>query len=300
MTNTEAESSRGLSRELLNYLRQYPNQILDVEDIAAAVKRDADAVGGALSYLKTKFPDEVWRKRGGKVMYQPDGQTTGVMYGGKQSIGSRVEKYLVDHAGKACTLEEISSYLDVSKNQISTAINNAKNRHSWQIDNVMQGVYRYVPAAEPTTAPPLQAAFRGQSPIVSEIPPVEVEITAARLMAEEDAAHLNEVLNEALGVSEKPKKTWSRETKDPVKLAERDREVDAYIAGMDAEADAQVDDLPDGWGSPKTNVQVTVSKAEVHSRWNPDGKLFEQVGTTKAGNPLVRDEDGALFTLEEL
>lgn len=266
--------NRGATRQVFNYLRQYPNQTLEIEDIAAALGLDDKTCGDAISYLKSKPEFLITRPHLGQVCYHtsPPPHPQRRVASPKSKVTSHnyltmVKEYFQAHPGQHVTIEDLTDRFSISDVQVSSAIYNLKSRHNLDIRSIMQGIYVYQPTEVVETAAAEPKRTVTALPITSALPPVEVTVPDLP--------------------PEPPRPVQRRAPLTDVnKIMEMARQVDEWVAEH---------------GEPAPRVPAPQSNlASPKSHWNPTGKLYEEIGTTKTGQALVRDEDGTLYRLEEL
>lgn len=258
------QSSRGVSRQVLQYLKQYPNQRINIEDMASTLKVTLDTTKNALSYLKNAHEIPIARPTTDIV----------VLYGSeseaktKSAVTStqKVRDFFLAHPHQTVSIDDIIVALHLSNNQASSVVSQLRKRHRMPIEHVMNGVYRYSPA-KGELAKTLPAL-----PIVSELPPVEIETTEVR---------------------QRPMLV------DPVKIAEREAEVTRFIENQNRSTMPTVGLWPAA--APLAQpVPVPTQAPTLTKVKQQGGHVYEEIGTTKDGKVLVRDDEGVIYYLEQL
>jgi len=139
-----SQANRGLSRQVLAYLKQYPNQNVDIDDIAAALHVDVKSVSGSVSTLKANGYD-IARPHHGVAVYRPSvSLTAGTAQVTQQR---RFEDFIRSNPYVELTSDEITGKLGFTQPQISTVVYQMRKK-GFTINSPLQGVYIYVPTAE--------------------------------------------------------------------------------------------------------------------------------------------------------
>lgn len=136
--------NRGIARQVLTYLKQYPNQNVDVEDVATALNVEVKTAAGAIGTLKANGYD-ITRPHHGIAVFKPNVPL--VAAGTAATIQQRFENFMRSNPHVELTSDEISLKLGMNVQQISSGIYQMRKR-GFTVNSPIQGVYVYVPTTE--------------------------------------------------------------------------------------------------------------------------------------------------------